>query len=375
MRRIRSTCQVVIGFVAAALGAVAAATTTTVVDVPVDGGTQRFLYIRPDVPVATMVYMPGGDGLLGIDSVGAMAPNVANCDPVVRNSSAFAAHGIALALVDSTSNGRVRQYADVHEVIRYVRSRDSVSTWMMGISAGTSATVDLTVDSPTAEVQGVVFLSPYGSQLRASLIKVPTLLVYHGSDQYSGPFVDPLFDGLIGAPAKERVVFGGGEGGGCGLSYHLFFGFDTEMVTAVADFVLKYSPPPAVNIGPGFTGAWYDPAQSGHGLFLEVLNSNSLLAWWFTFSPDGAQSWFGGVGTYSGNTATISQGSVNETLGGKWIPNFDPAKITNVGWGTLTFTFTDCDHGRVDFTSIVPGYGNGSMNLTRLTLPAGLTCP
>jgi hypothetical protein len=244
MRRIPSASQVVVGFVATALAAVVAATTTTVVDVPVEGGTQRFLYVRPDAPVATMVYLPGGDGLLGIDSLGSMPPNVETCDPVVRNSNAFAAHGIALALVDGTSNGRVRQYADVHEVIRYVRSRDSVSTWMMGISAGTSAAVDLTVDSPAAEVQGVVFLSPFGSQLRAGLIKVPTLLVYHGSDQFAGPFVDPLFDGLIAAPAKERVVFGGGEGGGCGLPYHLFFGFDAEMVTAVADFVLKYSPSP-----------------------------------------------------------------------------------------------------------------------------------
>ena len=24
-------------------------------------------------------------------------------------------------------------------------------------------------------------------------------------------------------------------------------------------------------IGPGFTGAWFDPAQSGHGLFIEIL--------------------------------------------------------------------------------------------------------
>jgi plastocyanin len=132
------------------------------------------------------------------------------------------------------------------------------------------------------------------------------------------------------------------------------------------------APPPAVNIGPGFTGAWYDPNQSGHGLFLEVLQNNALLAWWFTFSPAGDQSWFGGVGNISGSTATIS---VLQTTGGKWIPNFDPSKVTNIAWGTLTFTFTDCNHGRVDFNSNVPAYGVGSMNLTRLTLPSGLTCP
>lgn len=129
----------------------------------------------------------------------------------------------------------------------------------------------------------------------------------------------------------------------------------------------------AVAIDSGFTGAWYDPAQSGHGLFVEVLNNNSFLAWWFTFNPAGTQqSWFGGVGTYSGNTATIS--SVIQTTGGRWIPNFDPSKLTQIPWGTLSFTFTDCNNGWVDFNSTVPGYAVGRMTLSRLTLPAGLTC-
>jgi len=64
-----------------------------------------------------------------------------------------------------------------------------------------------------------------------------------------------------------------------------------------------------------------------------------------------------------------------QTQGGQWIPNFNPANVTQPSWGTLTFSFTDCNHGRVDFDSTMPGYGTGSMNLTRLTQPAGLTCP
>jgi hypothetical protein len=128
----------------------------------------------------------------------------------------------------------------------------------------------------------------------------------------------------------------------------------------------------AVDIGPGLTGAWYDPQQNGHGLFLEVLPQNQFLAFWFTFNPDGTQqSWFGGVGTYSGATATVP---VELTTGGRWIPNFDASKIVNSPWGTLTFTFTDCNSGRVDFASTYPGYGSSHMALTRLTLPAGLTC-
>lgn len=126
-------------------------------------------------------------------------------------------------------------------------------------------------------------------------------------------------------------------------------------------------------IGPGITGAWFDPAQSGHGLFIEVLNDNRFLAWWFAFNPAGTeQSWFGGVGTYSGNAATITD--EYPAIGGRWIPNFDPSRIVNSAWGTRTIAFTDCNHGRVDFNSVA-GYGTGSMNLVLMTQPAGLSCP
>jgi len=134
-----------------------------------------------------------------------------------------------------------------------------------------------------------------------------------------------------------------------------------------------YGPVPPGTIVPGFTGSWFDPAQNGHGLLVEVLANSQFLAAWFTFNPAGTQqSWFVGVGSYSGNTATISQ--VLQPTGGRWIPNFDSSHIVNNAWGTLTFTFTDCNHGKVDFASTL-GYGSGSMNLTRLTQPAGLSCP
>jgi hypothetical protein len=61
--------------------------------------------------------------------------------------------------------------------------------------------------------------------------------------------------------------------------------------------------------------------------------------------------------------------------GARFPPNFDATHASEQRWGTLTFTFSDCDHGRVDWTGTVAGYGSGGMELTRLTLPAGLTCP
>jgi hypothetical protein len=159
--------------------------------------------------------------------------------------------------------------------------------------------------------------------------------------------------------ADGRVLVAGGDGDG------------SDPLASAEVYVADASPPGT--IGPGFTGSWYDPAQSGHGLFVEVLPDNRFYAAWFAFNPPGTQqSWFSGVGTYSGNTATITD--VELPMGGRWIPNFDPAQVVRNPWGTLTFMFTDCNHGRVDFDSVA-GYGSGHMDLTRLTQPAGLACP
>ena len=119
-----------------------------------------------------------------------------------------------------------------------------------------------------------------------------------------------------------------------------------------------------------FTGSWYDPAQSGQGLFLEVLPDHRMMAFWFTFDPAGTQqAWLVGTGTYTGNVATID--SVAMPTGGRWIPNFDATKIVDNTWGSMTLTFDGFDRGKVEFKSVL-GYGTGSMNLTRLTRPAGI---
>jgi len=128
-----------------------------------------------------------------------------------------------------------------------------------------------------------------------------------------------------------------------------------------------------VPISAAFTGAWYDPNQSGHGLLIEVLTENRILAYWFTFDPDGKQAWFGGDGVIQGDAAIIY---ARFGTGGQWIPNFDPLSYQLWSWGQLFLTFTDCDHGRVEFVGngYTPAWGVGHMDLTRLTTPAGLSC-
>ena len=133
--------------------------------------------------------------------------------------------------------------------------------------------------------------------------------------------------------------------------------------------------PAVIPFAAGYTGSWYSPAQSGHGFVLEVLPGDPmrLLAGWFTFAPQGGPSWIVGVGPISGDRAVL-QGYQAVGSGGRFPPNFNAAAVRQESWGTLTFTFSDCNHGRVEWISTAPDYGSGGMDLTRLTLPAGLTC-
>jgi len=156
--------------------------------------------------------------------------------------------------------------------------------------------------------------------------------------------------------------------------YNVFAWILTDGGFIRANFLLQQVAPIAtVAITPAFTGAWYDPAQAGHGIFIEVLPSQRLVAYWFAFAPDGTQAWFGGDGAITGNFAFVD---ANSGVGGRWIPNFDSAQFASHRWGGLTFAFTDCNHGRVWFTSDDSAWGIGSMDITRLTQPVDAgNCP
>jgi glucose/arabinose dehydrogenase len=167
----------------------------------------------------------------------------------------------------------------------------------------------------------------------------------------------------IADTAYGIAKFGEDEAG----NLYLFDSFNSTL------YLISDGPPvqTGVAIGAAFTGTWFDPAQSGHGLFIEVLPNNAMVASWFTFRPEGGQAWFIGSGNIVGDRAVIE---AVYPQGGRFIPNFDPNQVTRPAWGRLTISFSDCNNGRVDYESVA-GFGTGSMRLTRLTNVAGVSCP
>ena len=128
----------------------------------------------------------------------------------------------------------------------------------------------------------------------------------------------------------------------------------------------------AASIDGNYTGSFYDPAQNGQGVNIEVVG-NQLLAYWYVFDDAGNQVWISGLGPISNNTATLNASRV---LNGKFPPNFVAGNVTQQAWGTLNFTFDSCSSGHMSWTTKVAGFGtgSGSMNLARITKPTGVTC-
>lgn len=140
-------------------GAVAAVT-MTVVDIPSLGATQRILYLHPDAPTINPIAVPGGDGVFGIQSDGTMYTATGRCNPVARNRDTYANHGYAVALVDEASDHSTYNFEDLREVVRYMRTRNNVPTWLIGGSNSTAVIANLAIDLPGEDPAGTIFFSP-----------------------------------------------------------------------------------------------------------------------------------------------------------------------------------------------------------------------
>ena len=134
-------------------------------------------------------------------------------------------------------------------------------------------------------------------------------------------------------------------------------------------------------VRPGLSGNWFNPTanQGGHGFQIEVLPNNGMLAIWFVFNPAGTQqNWIYAQGTYDPATNTATLPAFLEQ-GGAFPPNFDASKLTAPPWGSIKFTFNDCNNGTATWTSnatsAAAGYADTTFPIQRLTNLAGTTCP
>ncbi|MDR3385729.1 MAG: leucine-rich repeat domain-containing protein [Rudaea sp.] len=130
-----------------------------------------------------------------------------------------------------------------------------------------------------------------------------------------------------------------------------------------------------------FSGQWFDPGQSGHGLVIDVTNpdasnNRAIVLTWFVFS-NGQPVWLQGVGVpkagagSAANTVVVQMDQVH-ILHGVSFPLGEARASGNV-WGSIALTFTDANTGTMKWTSTYPGFNSGAMPIKHflsVALPA-----
>ena len=132
---------------------------------------------------------------------------------------------------------------------------------------------------------------------------------------------------------------------------------------------------PALGVSPfaRWSGAWFEPDKPGRGLFLQVQDDGRAFLIWFSFRPDGEPAWMIGEGSSDGGDLVFS--NLSRPVGTFYGSAFDPAAVRLEPWGSARLSGNGCRNLSIDYQSIQPGYGQGRINLTRLTTPLGAGCP
>lgn len=125
-------------------------------------------------------------------------------------------------------------------------------------------------------------------------------------------------------------------------------------------------PPP---VSPGHSAHWYQPARSGEGWVLEVLNPESALLYWFTYDEQGEQRWLMDLGEIRENQIIFSE--LRRPHGGRFGPDFDPDDVAREIVGEAVMALADCDTGTFEYSA----FGQSQViEIQRFTRTAALAC-
>ncbi len=363
-------------FLAVALAA-NAAPTTAVSDVPTARGSIRIAHYRPDVPLANIYVMSGGDGVLRLQQDGSGTTDQFTFNPVIRSRQRLLDAGYSLILIDAPSDmlaspgipfaHRVTaaHSAELLDIIRLVQQRDNLPAWMLGFSAGGPSVANVAIGAPRSTPFGLILLSPNTGvdphllSLNLETIQRPTLLLTHASDTCSGtsPANAPaVMSRLSAAEARRHTSFTGGSsgtrGGGCdSTGFHGLGGLDTQFVDELVNWMrLNASLVQAAN----YQGLWWrSPAGMENGWGVNVTHQGEILfATWFTYDTDGTGMWL--VMPSSTRTAEgVYSGELYRTTGPAFSVTPWAGTVGATVVGTATFTFTDSNDGT--FAYVVNG--------------------
>ena len=114
-----------------------------------------------------------------------------------------------------------------------------------------------------------------------------------------------------------------------------------------------------IAINTGLNDAWFNPLTDGQGFFINVFpDTKQMFMSWFTYDLERPPAdvtaqlggpgnrWLTALGTYERGVATLT---VSLTSGGVFDSEVPVPAVDPTPYGTMTVSFSDCDHGEVTF--------------------------
>lgn len=123
----------------------------------------------------------------------------------------------------------------------------------------------------------------------------------------------------------------------------------------------------------GLSGSWYDQAHNGEGYALHWAGPDQAIVTWYSYDDQGDQYWMLGTGQLDAE-GRIRFPDVHATRGARFGAAFNPNDVERFAWGELTFEL-GCKGGTASYNSVLPAFGSGNLDLTRLTSLHEVSCP
>lgn len=220
------------------------------------GSIQRVLVDVPANPIASVVLLAGGTGVLDIDDNGRI--NALALNQLIRTRAAYVAAGFAVAAPDVASDMKGGRYyladarygRDIAGVIAHMRAmRGPVALVATSRSAISAATVMLKQSDALPDalvITSGMLRGDYSAEAMGdpARIKVPVLLIAHEGDtcRVTAPSDMPIYARrLSGSRKVDMLVMRGGEplrGDPCDtFGPHGFYGLDQQVVDAVTGWL------------------------------------------------------------------------------------------------------------------------------------------
>ncbi len=228
------------------------------------GVTETFTVNIPANPIAAVILLPGGNGQFSPVQDSAGQVTIANTNFLIRTRQMLPQANIAYLLLDAPSDEpkgmdetfrkSAEHAADIQAAAGWLAGKTAAPIWLAGTSMGTISAAAAAIATPdkfaglvlTSTISAAGRNAPGGgvASLNLKAIAVPALVMSDTQDAcaISPPGNAAMIAGeMTGSPRVKTVMIDGGDdpqSAACqALSYHGFYGVESQAVTAMVNFI------------------------------------------------------------------------------------------------------------------------------------------